>query len=104
MTTYLCTCGTSAANNLQREERLGPAWVAAQGGIAPATPRLPGTFAAYWMASDLALHCTIPAEVQWLRTAPGTGREPNLMERQERGYAVELGVVQIRFSARESAA
>ena len=66
MTTYLCTCGTSAAKNLPREEGFGPAWVERQGGIAPAARRLLETFAIHSMEDDQALRRNLSAEVHSL--------------------------------------
>jgi putative CRISPR-associated protein (TIGR02619 family) len=66
MTTYLCTCGTSAAKNLPREDGFGPAWVERQGGIDAAARRLRETFAAYSMADDQALRRNLSAEVHSL--------------------------------------
>ncbi|HYN78849.1 MAG TPA: putative CRISPR-associated protein [Lamprocystis sp. (in: g-proteobacteria)] len=66
MTVYLCTCGTSAAKNLPREDGFGPAWVDRQGGVDPAARRLRETFAAYRMDDDQALRRNLSAEVHSL--------------------------------------
>lgn len=48
MTTYLCTCGTSAAKNLggPGKPRFNADWVEANGGIEAATAQVLGSFRA----------------------------------------------------------
>jgi putative CRISPR-associated protein (TIGR02619 family) len=66
MTVYLCTCGTSAAKNLPRDDRFGMYWVERQGGIVNAARHLLGTFKNFRMDDDQALRTNLSAEVHSL--------------------------------------
>ena len=64
MTTYLCTCGTSAAKDLK--PRINPDWITAQGGIEPAAQALHRGFGNYRMDDDAALKRQLSAEIHSL--------------------------------------
>lgn len=64
MTTYLCTCGTSAAKNL--DQRISPEWVAAQGGVSSAAATLHRSFGSYRIDDPAALTRQLSAEVHSL--------------------------------------
>jgi hypothetical protein len=66
MSTYLCTCGTSAAKKLPRETRFDAAWVTTQGGVEAAAGRVYETFRAASLDDDEALRRDLSAELHSL--------------------------------------
>lgn len=68
MTTYLCTCGTSAAKNLSGpgKPRFDAQWVADNGGPESASKRVFDSFRAFSMDDDAALRTKLSAEVHSL--------------------------------------
>ena len=66
MTTYLCTCGTSAAKNLPREPRFDAGWVQTEGGIAAAVGVIYQTFRTASLADEQALSRVLSAELHSL--------------------------------------
>lgn len=72
MTTYLCTCGTSAAKNLlgPGKPRFNADWVEAKGGVAPAATAVFESFRDFSMDDDGALRAKLSAEVHSLARMP----------------------------------
>ena len=75
MTTYLCTCGTSAAKNLPREPRFDAAWVGANGGLDAATDIVFASFRSYAMHDEKALKRNLSAEIHSLARMGVGGRD-----------------------------
>ncbi len=66
MTTYLCTCGTSAAKNLPRNPRFDAEQVDALGGIDAAADIVHESFRHYRMDDEIALKRNLSAEIHSL--------------------------------------
>jgi putative CRISPR-associated protein (TIGR02619 family) len=66
MTTFLCTCGTSAAKKLPRVPRFDAAWVMASGGVEAAAGVIYATFRDASFADEEALRNDLSAELHSL--------------------------------------
>ncbi len=68
MTTYLCTCGTSAAKNLAGpgKPRFDAEWVKTNGGVEAATGQVLDSFRAFSMDDDAVLRTRLSAEIHSL--------------------------------------
>lgn len=66
MTSYLCTCGTSAAKNLPRDPRFDADWVRHHGGIEAAADVVYDSFRHFAMDDEQALRAKLSAEIHSL--------------------------------------